>query len=227
MHITILPGWQQNCTHWEPIITTLTSQGITVECLDILFAPGSSDKTKYTDIASVAEAVVSKIQGYDEPTLLVGHSFGGRVAAYIAAKSTVELKGLVLIGSPNLYRPSLKTRCIKALAKSMQRMAFLLPAQIKARLRSEDYTQALDTQYEALFRNIINDDQYELLTLIHVPTLAIWGEFDEAVPLHVGKEIANIVQNAQLKILKNLGHNVHMEKSSLLANTLIQYAKSL
>ena len=46
----------------------------------------------------------------------------------------------------------------------------------------------------------------EAAKTIAVPTLLVWGESDELIPVRVGLEAVEVIPNAQLRIFRDVGH---------------------
>jgi pimeloyl-ACP methyl ester carboxylesterase len=55
-------------------------------------------------------------------------------------------------------------------------------------------------------------DTRKLLSRIAVPTLVLWGDDDRRSPLHVAKQFAAAIPNAELAIIPNAGHLSNMEQ---------------
>ena len=55
-----------------------------------------------------------------------------------------------------------------------------------------------------------------MINRIKTNTLIIWGEDDPNAPLFIGKEMAELITNCQLEILKNTGHNIQLENPNIL-----------
>jgi len=67
-----------------------------------------------------------------------------------------------------------------------------------------------------IFVNSVNYDATNKLNRIKTNTLIIWGEDDPNAPLFIGKEMAELITNCQLEILKNTGHNIQLENPNIL-----------
>ncbi|RHW42869.1 alpha/beta hydrolase [Neobacillus notoginsengisoli] len=63
-----------------------------------------------------------------------------------------------------------------------------------------------------LIRDREGDLPPEALQKIDTPCLLIWGEYDQVVPVAVGKRLQGDLKNSQLIILKNTGHLVPEER---------------
>ena len=58
---------------------------------------------------------------------------------------------------------------------------------------------------------VINDNLIDLLSLIKVPTLLIWGENDQDTPLYMGKMMEERISDSGLVILKGAGHYSYID----------------
>src|SRR5712692_8093250 len=108
-----------------------------------------------------SEAVAPVLEGESPPLVLVGHSFGGRVAVCLAAARPELVSGLVLSGVPllrppgvPLARPSLRFR----LAKTLNRAGVVSDARMEARRRRSgppDYRSAAGVMRD-VFVTVVN-----------------------------------------------------------------------
>ena len=206
MKIIILHGWGHSGELWKNLATKF---GKNAKALDL---PGFGDEPLVKDdwgIPEYADWVIRQIDKKKD-TVLIGHSFGGRIAAEVASKNPKLLKGLVLTGAPCLYRPS---TLVKAKIKIYKLLKVFMPKGIKVLFYSEDLKRA--GKLEKIFRNIITYDQSTSLKKIIIPTLLIWGESDDQVQLHIAHEMEKLIPNSQLKIIENAGHNAFLNKPDL------------
>jgi len=58
---------------------------------------------------------------------------------------------------------------------------------------------------------IVNEDLTDLLPLIDVPTLIIWGEKDDILPVSHGRCMKQLLKDAQLEIIPNAGHFPYLD----------------
>lgn len=62
---------------------------------------------------------------------------------------------------------------------------------------------------------LASGDRSEQIKRIIAPTLVIHGEDDPLLPLAAGKEVADLIPGAQLKVLKQMGHDlppIHLQE---------------
>ena len=228
MHLIILPGWGHNKEHWEAVSRLLTERNCNHTVLDLPGFGSEPYDPSFTTVDDVADWLDQTLQEkFDSAQLILcGHSYGGRVAASYLARHTHHCEKLILIGSPNLYRPAPTTRLKKRLAGILRPLKHFLPENARKALQSDDYKAAAGTELSALLKNVIPDDQAKLLPHIAVPTELIWGEHDDAAPLAIAKEVDALLPNSHLEIVQGGGHNLHLEKPDWLSGRLVSLCKA-
>jgi len=131
--------------------------------------------------------------------IVMGHSFGGRVAIYYSSRNSIEK--LVLFGSPCIRAKedlSLKVKMLKKL-KQMPGMN-KIGEYMKKFIGSRDYKAASPIMRQTLVE-VVNEDLSKFAREIEEPTLLIWGEQDDEAPLSDAKELEKIMIDAALIIL--------------------------
>ncbi|HEY3436964.1 MAG TPA: alpha/beta fold hydrolase [Actinotalea sp.] len=155
-----------------------------------------------------ADHVAAALAG-SGPYVVVGHSFGGRVAVRLAAHHPELVRSLVLTGVPLVRataapRPRLRLRLAKRL-----HAAHLLPASVVERLRrrggSADYRAAQGVMRDILVRTV-SEDYREDLSRVRVPVHMVWGELDDAAPLEGARLAAALVPDVSLDVVPGAGH---------------------
>lgn len=218
MKIIILHGWGHNGDLWAQLAHQLGKNALAIDM------PGFGKEPLVKNdwgVLEYAKWVENKISMYKE-VVLIGHSFGGRVASEIASKNPQYLKGLILSGAPCIYRPTLQT---KLKIKIYKLLKFFLPKNFRKLFYSGDLRES--GKLEKVFRKVVNFDQSEQLKRIHIPTLLIWGENDQDVPLRIAREINSLIKDSELKVIENAGHNTFMEKPNLFYGYVTKYISNL
>lgn len=143
------------------------------------------------------------------PYVVVGHSFGGRVAVRLAADHPELVASLVLTGVPLVRaapapRPALGLRVLKRL-----HAAHLVPASLLERVRrssgSADY-RAADGVMRGVLVRVVGEDYREDLARLAAPVRMVWGEADDAAPLAGARLAAALVPGADLRVVPGAGH---------------------
>ena len=70
---------------------------------------------------------------------------------------------------------------------------------------SEDYRNAKGIM-KPTFVKVVNDDVSDILKDVKCSTLLVWGEFDTAAPLWMGKQMEKEMPDAGLAIFENDDH---------------------
>ena len=213
--LLFLHGWKGTSESWMGNMEGLMHK---YECVAIdLPGFGESD---YPDVvwnlgnyAGFVKDVVSEL-GWQK-CVLVGKSFGARVAIKLAGKDSEKLEGLVLVSAAGLEKKTAEVRLKILIAKSGGKMAgFLLGKDRSGYLRKAYYKlmgiELEDDQRMEIKKRVVAEDLSERLECIKVPTLMVWGSEDKVVPLEDGKQMARVIPNANLKVIDG-GHWVHEE----------------
>lgn len=220
--VLLLHGWGQNIQMMRPIGDNLCSN----HRITIIDFPGfgESDEpsTPWTidDYSLLIENLV-KALNIRKP-IVMGHSFGGRVAIHFSANNPIEK--LVLFGSPCIRENKklpLSTRILKKL-KTLPGMD-KLGEEMKKYIGSRDYKAASPIMRQTLV-NVINEDLSSYARKIEEPTLLIWGEADTEAPVDDARELEKIMTDAALIILPGT-HYAYLENLGQVINILNSFLK--
>lgn len=159
----------------------------------------------------VAELVDELVADLAAPVVVVGHSFGGRVAVRLAAARPELVHGLVLTGVPLVRlappaRPARRFRVVRAL----HRAGLVGEARMEAarrRFGSADYAAAQGIMRQVFVHTV--GESYEAdLDALACPVHLVWGDDDTTVPLAVAEAVAARVASADLTVCPGAGHLV-------------------
>ena len=216
--IVFLHGWGQNIEMMKPLADLLSNE-YRIIIID-LPGHGKSDEPLYPWIVVDYKELINELLdnlNIKNPTL-VGHSFGGKVSLLYA--SNYEVNKLVVLGSPfkaNQGKVSTKTKILKGLKKVPGLKYFEEFA--KKRMGSDDYRNASPIMRKVLV-NTVNFDISEEVKKIKCPTLIVWGDLDEAVPLEDAYELEKLIPDAGLVVLNGATHYAYLERINNVANMI-------
>jgi pimeloyl-ACP methyl ester carboxylesterase len=71
--------------------------------------------------------------------------------------------------------------------------------------------------------HILSDDVRPLLKGITAPTLVVWGERDNLVPLAHGAELRRQIPHAELAVLGGAGHNPMVDRPADFNRLLLRF----
>ena len=208
--MVLLHGWGQNIEMMEPIAKRFQDKYNTL----IVDLPGFGKSSEPPVVWGVEEYtlmvrnLIEKLKLED--IILIGHSFGGRIAIMYAAK--YKVKKLVCLASPyckeltklplknRIYKQAKKIKCLSWLAKIMQN-----------KVGSADYRNASEVMRGVLVKTV-NTDLSDYARKITAPTLLIWGSNDEAVPVKRAYELEKIIKDAGVVIYEGATHYAYLER---------------
>lgn len=225
MKVIILPGWKHNHTHWQAVTEKLVAQEIEYEFIDLPgfgVEPFDASIKNLNDVTDWTYKRISQIIG-NEKIILLGHSFGGRIGLSLGTYTTLPIEHLILLGSPNLYRPRTIVRVMKIITYTLKPFIGIVPERIRTHFRSTDYQNVRDSQLQELFTNSVTYDQIDALKLCQTPTSVWCGDKDTAVSAKTAREVSTLLANAELILLKGIGHNVHLENPTLLTGLIAKH----
>ncbi len=165
-----------------------------------------------------------------KPFVLIGHSFGGKIASLYTQKyDPKNLKLLVLVDASGLpvEIPTSHKMLSKVLSLIPKDVKSLIGAKSKAKLltklgASTDNLNSTDIQKKIL-QKIVHENITDKLKKIKVNTLLIWGENDQDTPLSKGKEMSSLISDSKLEIIENSGHFPFIVQKDCFNSLLLKY----
>ncbi|MBI1908417.1 alpha/beta fold hydrolase [Candidatus Uhrbacteria bacterium] len=223
--LLVLHGWGHHKGMWTSFASMMQPALPTV----VLDLPGFGDEPlvdanwQIPDYARWVADEVAK-RGLTD-VIMLGHSFGGRIAASLAAQRPSWLCGLILYGAPCLYRPTARVALQNSVARVLGRLP--IPASLRAMARNDEDRAAHDGGLGAVFRNTVRFDQTSTLPRIAVPTLLVWGAEDADVPLGIARAMLALIPGAALEVIDRAGHNAHLDQPVLFYGIITRYVEAL
>jgi pimeloyl-ACP methyl ester carboxylesterase len=174
---------------------------------------GNNNGWAVGDYAKVVKEFIEKLDLKN--VILIGHSFGGRVAIKLVAKYPILISKLILVDSAGFAMDANKKSAMNFAAKIARpffKPKFMqgLRKKIYRQIGAEDYLATPELQ--KTFVNITSEDLTADMKNIKLPTLIIWGENDTETPLEFGKKMNTLIPNSKFVILKNVGHFSFLDK---------------
>lgn len=206
--IVLLHGWGQNIEMMRPIGDNFQDR-FRITILDFPgFGESEEPKEAWTidDYELMLEEFLKKVNV--KKPIVIGHSFGGRVAIRYSARNPISK--LVLFGSPCIRIQEELSLGVKIL-KKLKTLPGLngLGEYMKKFIGSRDYKAASPIMRQTLV-NVVNEDLSKFAREIEEPTLLIWGTNDTEAPLNEAKELEKIMLDAALITLPGT-HYAYLE----------------
>lgn len=222
--IIYLHGWGQNIEMMQPVANPFSEEFDTI----IIDLPGhgkSKEPTEVLKIPDFVECIKNLVEELKiKNPILVGHSFGGKIALLYASKYEVEK--LILFGSPfkkEIKKDSLKLKTLKTLKKVPGLNKFEEFA--KKHIGSTDYKNASPIMRNILVEHV-NYDITEEVKKIKCPTLIIWGTNDEAVDISRAYELEQLIKDSGLVVYEGCTHYAYLENLNQTVRVMDSFIRS-
>ncbi len=215
--LIFLHGWQQNGKSFLSLVPYLY-KSYKIYLLDMPgfgkspFNPDLKNSYDYADLIYfwIKRKRISKL-------VLVGHSFGGKVASLVASRYPSLLKSLILVSSSGILHP----RFYYPFLPLLKRVPFFCG--FRDLLLSRDYKEA--GVILPVFKNIVKEDLRDDFAKIKTPTLILWGEDDKELPVQDAYVINSLIKGSCIKIIKGAGHFPFVDNPKRIASLIDNFIK--
>lgn len=224
-NVLLLHGWGCSTKHFVQIAQDL-SKDYRVTVIDFPAHGQSGRPPEPWGVAEFAACIKDLMEQLGiAPCDVIAHSFGGRVALWLAANEPQLINRLVLTGCAGIKKPQTeeqkkrseeyqkKKKSLMGLTK-LPLVGGLAQKSLKAlqeKYGSADYN-ALDDEMKKTFVKVISEDLRPLLPQIKASTLLIWGEKDQDTPLWMGQAMEQEIRDAGLVIFENDDHFAYLRQ---------------
>jgi pimeloyl-ACP methyl ester carboxylesterase len=249
--LILIHGFASSTLVWSKVFLRLAAAGYRVIAVDLL-GYGYSAKPRNGEYTIAGQTKLLK--GFLDALGLrraniVGCSYGGAVAATYALDYPERVEKLVLVGTVSNNRPlefklmrvfsapvfgdvvsPLLIGSRRLLRRRMKRVydrhAWVLDERrVDARhlpLRAAGSHRAIIRTVRAWDAERISRDAH----LITQPTLLLWGENDQDIPVADGERLHEQIQGSRLIVFLNCGHLPHEEYPEAFTDVVIDFCKS-
>lgn len=221
--VLLLHGWGANIKLFSHIISCL-SPHFKVYAPDLPGFGESGEPKEPWSVDDYADFVISFCEKNGiKSCYIIAHSFGGRITIKLMSRENIsfDIQKIVLTGSAGIkpkptLKGKLKTRCYK-IGKGILSTKIckkIMPDALENLRRkngSADYNAASPLMRQCLVK-VVNEDLTSLIPNIDVPTLLVWGESDDAVPLSDGQLMEKLIPDAGLVVFEGCGHYAFLEQ---------------
>ena len=224
-NVLLLHGWGCSVQHFSQIAGEL-QKDYRVTVIDFP-AHGQSDRPPEPwGVPEFAECVKGLMEQLRlSPCDVIAHSFGGRVALYLAATWPEIVNRLVITGGAGIKKPQTEEQKKRSEAYQKKKQSLMgltkLPlvggmAQkslkaLQQKYGSPDYL-ALDDEMKKTFVKVISQDLSPLLPKIRASTLLVWGENDTETPLWMGRKMEQEIPDAGLVLFEGDDHFAYLRQ---------------
>ncbi len=207
--ITFLHGLGSSAEEWSKTVEYLPDTA-DVYLIDML-GFGRSEKPELGYGATLHAQMFREFIALQEgsaPGYVVGHSYGGWVAAHYASMP-FPLKGLILISPAGLHE------YIAELSRS--------PNRANIRQRMIDEAMAYGNNERHVIESILDSNPLieelnsDILSSISRPTLILWGSEDKVVDSKYANIFSKNIKGSALEMIKGAGHSPNIDKPAEVA----------
>lgn len=233
--VLLLHGWGCDATHMKPVAEDL-QRDHQVIAVDFPGHGGSDRPPEPWGVPEYADCLRKMLERLSFiPCSVVAHSFGCRVAAYLASLDDKLFSRIVFTGAAGIRpkqteegkRRNDEFQKKKAFWNKIKKFVlfrfFAEKAEEKLRKKygSADYN-ALDEEMRKTFVRVINMDLSDCYRKIRQSTLLIWGDKDDATPLWMGQMMEKEIPDAGLVVFENATHFAYLEQIGRF-NTIVSH----
>jgi len=151
-----------------------------------------------------------------KPLVVMGHSFGGKVATLLNRPYLVLLSSAgVVTKKPWSVKIKIATfKFLKPLGMKRIRELFVAPD-----------VQGMSHEMYETFKNVVDEDFEAQFTKSKSKALCFWGIDDTATPLYTGEKISKLIENSKLYPLEG-DHFFFLKHANFIANEVEKTVKN-
>ncbi len=221
--LLFLHGWRSEGRVWEQVIAQLVGKDFSLIGVDLPGFGKSEIPKKAFSISDYADIVLDLIKKLDlQNVILVGHSFGGRIAIKLASENS-HFSKVVLVDSGGFKTSHTLKKVLAKVVKPLFAPDFMKPlrARIYKKMGAEDYVVLPEMQ--KTFSAVIGEDLSLCLPRIKIPTLILWGENDFDTPVSFAERLHFGIVGSELHVIKNAGHYSFLDQPKEFCDRLTSF----
>ncbi|GHO80340.1 dihydrolipoamide acetyltransferase [Ktedonobacter sp. SOSP1-85] len=153
-----------------------------------------------------------------EEVRLVGHSMGGYICMELAALRPEKVKHLVLVDSIGIpFGPMVSQLEAMAMRSIYRTTPAFWP------YMAYDYLRAGRAMVQRAAEQIISLDAASVISSVAAPTLLVWGDQDDLVPLSLGQQLHANLTGSRLLILEGSNHFSMFDQPRVFNSALLAF----
>lgn len=251
--VVLVHGMLNSSSHWQSVALDLAREHTVIAPDLIGHGDSAAPRGDYSlgaHAASIRDLLTAL--GVERATI-VGHSLGGGVAMQFFYQFPARVERLVLISSGGLgheVSPMLRTAALPGMSgvlslaahprllatlwgagSRMRRMGIRHGAYIQAVARAlrpleqpqarEAFLQTLRAVIDVQGQRVSATDRLYLLE--SMPTMIVWGERDNTIPLEHGRSAHEAIPHSRFRTLAGAAHFPHLEDPGALVRVLREF----
>jgi pimeloyl-ACP methyl ester carboxylesterase len=221
--VLALHGWMRSHRDFDVVLEGIEAIAVDLPGFGAAPAPREAWST-----AQYADWVAPVLDEMNPRPVVLGHSFGGRVAAHLAARHPDQIGALVLSGVPQLVsdgRARPKPPPAFRLGKALYRHGLIGADRMEAvrrRYGSDDYRAAEGVMRDVLVK-AVNEAYDRQLAAFPGPIELVWGQDDDQAPLTAASEALRACVDGHLVSLSGVGHFTPQQAPAALRAAILRH----
>lgn len=222
----VLHGWGSKKERWIKTAEIISQKGFSVVVPDL---PGFGESQlpsaswSLDNYCDFLDSFIRNTFPGSQKVYLLGHSFGGALAAKFSLKYPERIEGLFLVASACIRKKTAKKKFLPVVSKALKVFSFIPFARkafYKFIVGKSDYL-SVEGVLKETYLKVISEDLSQSLSSITVPTTIIWGDKDEATPIEDAYLINKKISNSKLVTIPGGTHNLEIKMPETLAQKIL------
>ena len=225
----ILHGWGSKSERWEKIRKLLVKKGLKTIVPDLPGFGKSQKPPSAWDLNDYCDFVEDFVKFLNlQKFYLLGHSFGGAIAAKYGLKSPEKIELLFLVGASCVRKRTTKIKFFEKISGILKFFSFLPFYSLfrkgfyKFIIRKSDYLSTEGVMRDSYLK-VIKEDLTDILPTLQLKTIIIWGDKDNVKPLKDAYLMNRKIKNSQLIIIPGGDHDLEQKMPEILFEKISQF----
>jgi pimeloyl-ACP methyl ester carboxylesterase len=227
--VVLLHGWGGSVQSFRPVFNRLCEKN-RVYAIDLPGFGRSDPPAADWSTPEYAKLVIETLDNLDlDRPHILGHSFGGRIALYLAVYYPERINKLILVDSAGIrskrdwgYRFRVgRFKILKGVLSLLGNWGEKKLQRLYHKVGSVDYRNA--GVLRPVLVRVVNEDLTPILDKITCRTLLIWGELDSDTPLADGQLMHSRISSSKLVVVKDAGHYSYLKDPEYFCDTVIGF----
>lgn len=235
--LVVLHGWGLSGARFAPLATILARLGYIVSAPDLPGFGKAEIPARPLTLTDYADFLLDylKTNKIKRP-VLIGHSFGGRVALKFNHLYPNRIRALILTGVPGFTPIPKRKLAVFIAAAKIGGFLFAIPPMslFQEQVRrwyyyvvgAKEFFRAEGAMRET-FKRIVAEDLVDCMAAISIPTLLVWGELDSIIPTIIAQRMHRAIEGSELVIIPNSDHGVSFKEPEKFVSYVRRFLESL
>jgi pimeloyl-ACP methyl ester carboxylesterase len=223
--VLALHGWARTHRDFDAVLAPADGAPLNAIALDLPGFGASPPPDEAWGAAAYATLVSQVLPDMEEPIVVLGHSFGGRVALHLATQRPESVRALVLTGVPMLHAAG-RTASVAPAYKMVRRLHALgLVSDARMEAARQKYGSADYRAAQGIMRAVhvrsVNETYESELDAVDCPVHLVWGADDTAAPIEMVERSLAHLSHGDLQVVPGVGHMTPSLIPDILRSTVV------